>query len=276
MPLVFFENRFVDSQEPLIKLDDRSFRFGDGLFETILVVKGKIYDYESHIERLKKGLEFFKIDYEPSKIKNICKELIEKNHLETGYLRLIISRGINPSGAIGYKARGSKPYLIVQSIEKALPEFQTLKLWISSHRAFYHFPSKLNSAFLYTLSMIEADENNRDNALILDSKENICETANANIFWFKGDTLCTPSLELALIPGTIRKKLLEIYEGQIEEAVFKLEDLNSADEVFLTNISYLIAGVSEINPLDLCFSKFEKTQKLRKSLLDKIQGDCLL
>lgn len=270
MHYTFLKDDFIISEKAFISIDDRSFRFGDGLFETILVINKKIYELDSHLERLKKGLEFLKINYDISKIPEWCNELLEKNSLNTGYLRLIISRGLNGKASLGYKPQNTEPYLIIQSIEKAIPDFSPVKLSISSYRAFYHFPSKINSAYLYTLSMLEAEEKGLDNSLILDSEGYICETASANLFWFRGDELFTPSLKLPLIGGIIRKKIMEIYDGKIEEGFFKLEDLLDAEEIFITNVGCLISGVLEIPEISYKKNSFIKTKKLRGLLLENL------
>ncbi len=270
MNSLFFKDKYIAPEEALIPINDRSFRFGDGVFETVLVSNSRIYEFDTHLERLKNGLKFFKINYDSSSIKEICEELIKKNKLETGYLRMIISRGENGPGAIGYMPKDTQAYLIVQVIEKDFPEFKSIKLWHSSYHAHFSAPSKINSSLHYTLSMIEADENKCDNALITKDDGTICETANGNLFWFKDGVLYTPSLDLPFVPGTVRKRILELYKGEVKEGHFHIDELKDADEVFMSNIGGLITQVSAIEPLGLSFFRNDKTKELREFLVDDI------
>ena len=146
MQKVYFKNNFIDESEAKISIADRSFRFGDGIFETLLVHKGKIFDYQSHHTRIINGLKDFFIEIDLSKLESLCEELIRVNKLNTAYIRIIISRGENGPGSIGYLPKNSKPYLIIQSFETKLPEFKTLKLSLSSYRAYKKLNSKINVA----------------------------------------------------------------------------------------------------------------------------------
>ena len=276
MSIVFFKDKFIDESDALVSINDRSFRFGDGVFETLLVVNSKIFDFERHLERLKNGLKDFFIDLDVSNLENICTELVAKNQLATGYLRVIVSRGRNGPGSIGYLPRNCEAYLVVQSFEKELADFRELNLWLSSYKAFTKPSSKTNSSANYLLSMLEADRNSCDNALILDHEDYICETASANIFWFKDDILYTPESSLAFVPGTVQEKIMDLYETEIIVGKFKLSDIQDADEVFMTNIGCLLAGIitikAEKGMIYQSNSDFTKSLALRKKLLDMLLG----
>ena len=123
--------------------------------------------------------------------------------------------------------------------------------------------------------MLEAENNKCDNALILDYSENICETASGNVYWFKNSKLYTPENSLPFIEGTVQKKIFNLFNAEIIYGKFKLEDLKDADEVFMSNIGCLIAGISSIV---LAFADkiiyesksndFTETLKLREKLLN--------
>lgn len=266
---IYFKDKFIDTNQAIVPVDDRSFRFGDGVFDTILVASGKMYDPESHFERLAQGLKYFKIELDISNLPEICEEIIKKNSLESGYVRIIVSRG-NGSNSVGYLPKDSKAYFVVQTVEAPFPEFKSIKLWISEHRASLHLPSKVNSSMLYTMAMLEAEENSCDNALLLNSDGIICETASGNIFWVKNEVIYTPSTDLPFVPGTIRKKILELSPYKIKQGNYTIDDLNQADEVFMTNIGHLVASVKSIEPLGWKLQKGSITKELRQLLVENI------
>lgn len=267
----FFKDRFVDENATLISINDRSFRFGDGIFETLLIRSGKIFDYPSHLDRLKQGLKAFKINYDTGSIEKISYDLIQKNNLDRAYLRIIISRGINSLDSIGYRISDNEPYLIIQAVNKLPSTNSFINLFLSSYRSCFAFPSKTNSSAHYVLATIEAQENFCDNALILNQESKLCETANGNIFWFKGDTLYTPSLDLPLIPGTIRRKILEIYPKH-KQGHYHIDELADADEVFMSNIGSIISHVKSIQKSNFIYTQFTYSEALKQQLLKEIYG----
>jgi len=268
MSYVFFKDRFLPEEECRVSIHDRSFRFGDGIFETLLVYNSRIYRFPHHLERLKNGLSAAKIALDISLLEKLCHELIAKNTLKEGYLRIVVSRGENGPGAIGYLPKDAKPYFLIQSMEKPYPAFREINLWRSSQVASQHSPSKTNNALLYTLAMMEAEEQGCDNALLLNHEGIITETASGNLFWVKDGVLFTPSRDLPLVPGTMRRRVLELWDGAKQEGHFSLEALQLADEIFMTNIGHIVASVTEIRPLNLTFKTGQRTRELRK-LLDQ-------
>ncbi len=271
MAKVYFKDKFIEEDEAKVSIADRSFRFGDGVFETLLIYNKNIFDFNTHYQRLLDGLKAYFIELDISNLEKLCKELIDKNQLGTGYIRIIVSRGENGPGSIGYLPKNCKPYMVIQSFEKAIPEFQSLKLWLSPYRSHQALHSKVNSSTNYVLSMLEADNNSCDNALILDTEGNICETGSGNIYWFKDSKLYTPKLGLAFIPGTVQKKILKLFNGEIIQGKFTLEDIKDADEVFMSNIGTLIAGIESISSSSgLIYENqninFTQTLKLREEL----------
>lgn len=266
MPFINFNHEWIDESQPVLTVEDRSFRFGDGIFDTILVVDGKLYDLPSHLTRLRNGLEHFRIAYDSSNLEQLCHDIVKKNNLQSGYVRIIVSRGLNTEKALGYKPGNPKPYAIVQTIESAYPAFSTIRLWQSSYQLFYHIPCKINSSMHYALALQEAVDNNCENALLTDANGNLCETASANIFWIKGNTLYTPSLELPMVPGTIRNTVLSLWEGNVEEGTYTIEDLKTSDEIFMSNIGGLITKVASIEPVGVKSKTHTKTEALRSKL----------
>ena len=260
--LAYFKDRFLPEEECHVSVHDRSFRFGDGIFETWLVREGRIYDFAAHKQRLDAGLSAIFITIDTSRVEALCYELIAKNKLQNGYVRFIASRG-ESVGLVGYKPGNDPAYFVLQTVEKPYPAFADISLYVSQHRASLHLPSKTNNALLYTLAMIEAEQQACDNALILDTHGHICETASGNIFWVKNNILYTPSLELPFVPGTMRARIMALWDGKSEEGTYLLDALKGADEIFMTNVGMLVAGVKSVKPLGVSRPRGAVTARLR-------------
>ena len=263
MQYIYTKGQFLPADEPFIIADDRSFRFGDGIFETILLVEGRMWNAAAHFSRLQKGLEFFRIALDISPLEAQCNALIAKNNCVSGYVRVVVSRGDNGAGAMGYMPANNTPYYIIQTVEKPFPAFGSLSLAVSRHCASLHIPCKTNSAMFYTLSMLEARDAGCENALILNSENLICETASGNIFWVKNNMLYTPELSLPFVPGTVRKKIIALSPIPVQEGRYTLADIAQADEIFMTNIGGLVTKVSSIPAIGFSAKTDALTQRFR-------------
>jgi len=246
MQYIFAHNQFLPADAPFLTAEDRSFRFGDGIFETMLLVNGRIYDFESHLGRLQTGLDFFRMKLNVSNLENDCKALAEKNGCKAGYVRVVASRG---AGSVGYLPQGAEAFYVIQTLDKPFPAYGDVSLWVSAHKAHLHVPCKTNSAMLYTMAMMEAKEAGCDNALILSADDFVCETGSGNIFWIKNNILFTPEMSLPFVPGTIRKKIIANSPLPVQEGRYRLFDLMGAEEIFTTNVGGLVSRITSIMPL---------------------------
>lgn len=273
MAWLYYKNEFVAAEAPLLGVSDRSFRYGDGIFETVLVVNGNMYEFAAHLGRLRRGLAYFSINLDTTQLEAECRALIEKNALINGYVRIIVSRG-SEAAAVGYKPGDAAPYAVLQPVFKTYGDGTPIKLHHSSTQLFYHYPCKTNNALPYTLAFLEAAQHGCENALMTDSAGHIAETATGNLFWIEGETLYTPSSGLPMVPGTIREKVLKLWPGRAIEGVFPVSALHTADEVFMSNVGGLITPIAALVPEGWHWPEHPRTLALRGALLNDIARVC--
>src|ERR1043166_3508915 len=116
--LVFLNGQFVPEERALVSVFDRGFLYGDGLFETIRVSGGHLFCWAQHLERLRRGTEFLKLQlpFGPKLLQEFAKRLIEANQLPEALLRICLSRGVGPRG---YSPKGANRPSIVMSLHPA-------------------------------------------------------------------------------------------------------------------------------------------------------------
>ena len=68
----FLKGKFVEANKALISIAEGGFRFGDGIFDSLCVYKGKIYQWDFHLQRIKEGLEAIKINIDLSTLEDNC------------------------------------------------------------------------------------------------------------------------------------------------------------------------------------------------------------
>lgn len=255
---VFLNGRFVPEEQATVSIFDRSFLYGDGLFETLLVQNAKPFRWTQHLERLQCGAEFLKIKlpFSPGELQTFTRELISKNELRDGLLRLTLSRGV---GLRGYSPKGADSPTVVMTLHPALQKSNALeagehwKLITSSLRlaageALAQF--KTSNKLSQILARAEADDAAADEALLLNTDGLVVEGASSNLFWIEDAAVCTPPLISGILAGVTRAVVLEICESlqlKTREANITPAQLKTAEGVF---VSLSSRGVMEAESLD--------------------------
>jgi branched-chain amino acid aminotransferase len=259
---VFLNGRIVPEEQAVVSVFDRSFLYGDGLFETLRVFNSQPFRWHQHWERLQHGAEFLnlKLPFPSAALRASAAELISRNRLPDSLLRLTLSRGV---GIRGYSPTGAVHPHLVMSTHPA-PETTEVgahspqiaprwKLITSSFRlaagerlAQFKTCNKLPQI----LACAEADAAGADEALLLNTDGFVVEAASSNLFWIDGDTVCTPPLASGILAGVTRAVVMEVCQTlgvPTREAVCTVAALKRSAGVF---VSLSSRGVVEGSSLD--------------------------
>jgi branched-chain amino acid aminotransferase len=254
--LVFLNGQFVPEDRAVVSVFDRGFLYGDGLFETMRVYRGRPFRWQQHWERLQRGAEFLKINlsYSSEELRRHLDKLVEKNKMPDALLRVTLSRGV---GVRGYSPKGAENPTMVMSLHPApslesnsLPHW---KLITSSHRLPANEPLaqfKTCNKLAQILARAEADAAGADEALLSNTDGFIVEGASSNLFWINCETVCTPPLVAGVLPGVTRGVVLEICEKlglELDEKNITAEQLKDAEGVFVSLSSFGIVEAATLN-----------------------------
>jgi aminodeoxychorismate lyase len=252
--IVFLNGKFVPEEEAVISVFDRSFLYGDGLFETMRVCRGKPFRWEQHLERFERGAKFLKIQppFSAELLRELVSELVTRNQMPEALLRLSLSRGV---GLRGYSPKGAERPSLVMSLHPALPGDGPVrwKLVTSSFRLPANEPLaafKTCNKLPQILARAEADAAGADEALLLNTDGHVVEAASSNLFWIQKQMVFTPPLASGILPGVTRAEVLEISRNlgiEVREAGIGCEALQQAQGVFLSLSS---VGIAEGSTLD--------------------------
>ena len=256
MNFINFNGKVVVENEPIITAQNRGLRYGDGIFETIKIKNGKLILVDEHLERLWKGMLALKFSigkfFTKEKLVEEIIALAKKNKLQDARVRLTIIRG---EGGI-YDAKNHSPNYIIEAIN--LPEGNgelnsnglQLCFFEDAKKAIDNFSNlKSNNYLPYFMGALFAKENQCNDAIILNSQGNICDTTIANIFYIKNEIVYTPSLTQGCVAGVMRHWLIAKIQTlgfTVNETIVTKKDLLAADEVFLSNSIYNIRWVKNI------------------------------
>jgi branched-chain amino acid aminotransferase len=213
---VFLNGTFVPEDQAVVSVFDRSFLYGDGLFETVRVANGKPFRWNQHVERLREGAKFLNIQIreDDEALNGFVRELIARNRLQEALVRVTLSRGV---GVRGYSPRGAKnPFLVISShpapeIDIKQPprwKLSTASIRLPLDQPLAHF--KTCNKLAQILARAEADHATADEALLLNSSGSVVEGASSNLFWIMDDVICTAPMLAGILPGISRAVVFEI------------------------------------------------------------------
>jgi len=246
----------VETEKGEVSARDRGFTLGDGLFETMAVYNGAPFALDRHMERLSTSAALLRIPvpFNSSVIRSAIVKLAGANSAARGVARLTLTRG---EGARGYgiEGCGAPSWTLTVEPYEPMPEAKRaagLTLSLSRHRKNHLSPIsgvKSISALERVIMFAEAKESGADEALALSAEGKVASGVSVNVFWMKGGKLYTPSSGCGALMGITRGFVIEIASSTGIETVegrFELDELKTADEIFVTNSLMEIAPVSLI------------------------------
>lgn len=235
----------ISVYEPSVAFNNRAFRYGDSLFETIRTCNNKLMFLRDHITRLKLGMTVLRMnvpaEFNTENIYELIIQLLKHNaHAPNARIRLTVFR--NEGGY--YTPETNDISFLIESSE--LESEYTLNhkgFWVDVYSDIKKSINKLaniktGNALLYVMAGLAKQSMKLDECFIINENGTICESISSNIFLVKNGTLYTPSLNDGCVAGIMRKQIMTL-ATQHKILVFEnnLTDytLSNADEVFLTN-----------------------------------------
>lgn len=276
---IFFtcNDKIYKEGEVITGPDNRGLRYGDGLFETLKVIKGKIQLRDYHFERLFSGMKMLQFEipqyFTASYLENKIAELYKRNqHHSLARVRLMVFRG---NGGL-YDAENNLPNYIIQSwdIERA-EELNSnglvIDIYSDAKKSCDKFANLKSNNFLpYVMAALYAKQVKVNDCVILNNHERICDTTIANLFIIKDEIVYTPPLSEGCIAGVMRRFIIEKLSTNftIVEKPLSIEDLQKTDEVFVTNS---IRGIRWVGQ----FGKIEYTNRKIKEINTFLEAELL-
>lgn len=239
MNLLCWNGQWLPEDTPLFSAQNRGFRYGDGLFETIKVYRGSVLLFAFHYERLQQGLQLLGIqagqELEAGNINRLILELCWKNNCaHAARVRWAVYRTATNQAEFVLEAQ-PLPETYFQINE----EGWVLTVYPFARKSCDALANLKTANYLpYVLAGQYAQEKGADECLLLNTSSQFCEASKANLFLIVKGTLLTPALNQGCVSGVLRRFIIEkakalgwvIKQGEVSE-----DHLLQADEVFLTN-----------------------------------------
>ncbi|WP_296381779.1 aminotransferase class IV [Winogradskyella sp.] len=258
--MVNFNGTLLSQSDSKLTIDNRGYKYGDALFETLKVVNGKTFFWEDHYFRLMASMRILRMNIPM----NFTMEFLEAEIIKTveandllnsaARVRLNVDRG---EGGKYLPYDDAKVNFNIIAEPHANP-FYTIdtdaRYTVDLYKDYFMAPGllsglKSNNKAIQVIGSIYAKENDLDNCLVLNTNKSVIEALNGNLFLVKGDKIKTPPLEDGCLKGVMRKQILELLAKDVnlfvDEASISPFELQKADELFVTNVIRGIVPITQ-------------------------------
>lgn len=273
MEIVFFEGKFVSPDDARIRVTDRGYLLGDGVFATLRAYEGVCFRPEQHVETLLRGASLFGLDVPKgaAELVRLADETARRSECDDAYVRITLTHG----GILSVYARPTDPVpassyaegirACVVDIRRAAPSCIDGSIKTTSYAP-------------QLLAQRQALSRGADDGILLSTDGAIACATMANIFVVEGAVLYTPSLDTGCRDGVTRRAVIEIAPSmglRVEEARLEVGALREADEVFLTSTRVECVPVASLDgrPIGNGKERFSRTHALRAALRQCIASE---
>jgi branched-chain amino acid aminotransferase len=254
---IWINGRLVDPRKPVVSAYDHGFLYGDGVYETIRIYRRKPFRFSAHYRRLlqsARGLGLA-VGFSEKALATAVRALVRADRLEEASVRITLTRGPGPMGFDPRPCRtptlavmpGPPPRHDPRCYERGVKV--VLARTRRNPRAALDPIMKTTNNLNQILAKREAIAAGAYEAVLLNTDGFLAEGTISNVFFLKGRTLFTPSLDCGILEGVTRTEVLRLARRRglkTVEGFFRPERLFSADEAFLTSTTFEVLPVTRV------------------------------
>lgn len=252
MRYIYLDGQFLPQHLSFVSTNDRSYQFGDGLYEVVCAYEGVLIDFDAHAHRLGrngKELSFHKI---PSRdhLLRITKRLMRLNGFHSGLVYIQLSRGVAPRSHVAPHSLAASLFIELQH-RPVMQRGRTIC-------ALTHMDNRSQLPHLKATSLLpnihakhKAVAGGHDDIIYIHEGQ-VQEAGSSNVFIVKEGVIKTPPASSRLVPGVSRERLIALIKAQdlpFVEEVISSEELLHADEVCISHSSNGVSGVVRVNDI---------------------------
>ena len=261
-----------------VPLNDRAVYFGDGVYEVVYFKNGKVFALYDHLDRFYNSLSGIKIDFTMSRdeITAVLYSLLAKlDDVSEGIIYWQVSRGTAPRNHI-FPTPAVEPNLLMYAKTKAAPSMDNkIKMITTEDIRFQMCNLKTINLLANVMASQKAEEAGCAEA-VLHRGEIVTECSHSNISILKDGVLKTAPLTKYILPGTVRKQLIELCNANdipVDQTAFTLSELMSADEVLIMSTTAMIRSACEINGEAVGGKAPELLKSIQSKYMDRVNKE---
>lgn len=257
--LIHVNGEYFRRDEAKVSVFDAGFVLGDGVWEGLRLVRGRLLACSEHLDRLYEGANAIQLDIGLSReeLTAVLYETLDKNGMTDGvHIRLMVTRGRKSTPNQDPRfALGRATIVVVAEYKSPRPESKAkgLSLFTSTIRCSTPdvFDLRLNShsRLNFIQALIQAINAGADEALMLDPFGFVASCNSTNFFVVRNGELWTSTGRFNF-NGITRRKILRLFErdgGVARQQDFTLAEVYSASEAFVTGT---LGGITPVSRID--------------------------
>ncbi len=263
---VFLDGEFVPKEQARVSVYDHGYLYGDGVFEGIRAYNGRVFRLDEHISRLYRSARaiLLEIPHTPAELHALVRETCRRNEIESGYIRVVVSRGPGDLGIDPRNCRGRATVVIIADRLTMYPrEMYEHGMAVITTQTRRNSPAALDpniKSLNYLNNILAKIEVNRaargaegvpiGEGLMLNLDGYVAEATGDNIFVVDRGELITPPTHVGILEGITRNAVIELarrLQIPFQERVFTLTTVYGADEIFLTGTGAEVVPVVRVD-----------------------------
>jgi branched-chain amino acid aminotransferase len=250
----------VDPSEAKVSVMDRSFLYGDSVYEVVRTYGGtRLFMLDRHFARLLKssgriGLE---IPFSLPQLEKHLSECVRAAQNPDSYVRVVVSRGADTRFNL-IPAEGISPLTVVyvDSVPVFPDSYYSEGIPISLVNVRRNLiaavdpNTKTGNYMNNMLALMESQKSGAVEAIMLNHDGNVTEATTSNVFMVKGDVVMTPAVSSGLLEGVSRALLKDVMQKNgiaFQEKAISEAEFRSADEIFITGTIKEVMPVSRMD-----------------------------
>ena len=255
---IYIDGEYYSKEDAKVSVFDHGLLYGDGVFEGIRVYNGRVFELDPHIDRLFASAHAICLEIPLSReaLIEATLETVRRNDIHDGYIRMVVTRGVGDLGLNPSKCPKATVFCIASGITLYPPEAYEKGLKVATCATRRNDRQAVNPAvkslnYLNNiLGSLELRGRDVNEGLMLTTAGYVCECTADNFFFVKGRKLMTPNLAAGPLAGITRAVAIRIGREmglEVEEGLYTLFDVYTADEAFVTGTGAELAPVVEVD-----------------------------
>ncbi|RNC90250.1 MAG: aminotransferase class IV [Allomuricauda sp.] len=261
--MVNLNGTLVSAESKFFNHQNRGFRYGDALFETVRIVNGVPYFLEDHYFRLMSSMRILRMEIPMNFTMEFFQQELLKTVRASDLSRTVVRARFSVYREDGgyYEPHTNDIGYVIECAPLQSPFYlhNESAYEVELFKDFYVNADmltnlKTNNKIIHTVASVFAKENGYDNCLLLNHEKKVIEAINGNVFLVNEQGVKTPPLKDGCLDGILRKKIIQILQKHpdytiTEESISPFE-LQKADEIFITNVIMGIQSVTRYRKKD--------------------------
>lgn len=252
--LAWVNGAFLPIEDAKVSVEDRGFQFGDSVYEVVVTYDGRLFQLDSHLQRLRSSADAIGLEYDFARrpLEPIIEEGLRRCALADALVYIQLSRGaaprshtipkeIEPTLVVTFRARKPVPSELRDRgvALVTVPDTRWTRCFI---KAVTLLPN--------VLAKTEAVRRGYYDALFVTSAGEVRESTAANVFFVREGAITTPPRDESVLHGITQSLIMECADGlniPLTERVIRRDDLHGVEEAFLSSTTVEVLAVTSID-----------------------------